>query len=178
MSRPQNGLPEDLREHMKLMCDLIALGFQTDKTRVATLLMCRDLSGLTYPFLGVRSAHHPASHNDLSNEYEKITTYYVGQLAYLATRLNAMAEGPGTVLDNSCLMFLSSLFVGRTHDNNRLPVLLAGGLGGSLETGRSLNYLGQPAENRKMCSLYLSLMDRMGGQLDHFGDADSRLTRL
>src|SRR5262245_33155775 len=86
-----------------------------------------------------------------------------------------MPEGDGTVLDHSCLMFLSSLFVGRTHDNSRLPVVLAGGLSGSLETGRSLNYLGQPAENRKMCSLYLSLMDRMGVKLDHFGDADSRL---
>src|SRR6187549_3834134 len=84
-----------------------------------------------------------------------------------------MPEGDGTVLDNSCLMFLSSLFVGRTHDNSRLPLVLAGGLGGTLKTGRSLNYLGQPAENRKMCSLYLSLMDRMGVELDHFGDADS-----
>src|SRR5262249_17232478 len=62
MKRPDNGLPEDIREHMRLMCDVIALAFQTDKTRVATLLLCRDLSGLFYPFLGVRTAHHPTSH--------------------------------------------------------------------------------------------------------------------
>jgi hypothetical protein len=91
----------------------------------------------------------------------------MSQFAYLATKLDSMPEGDGTVLDNSCLMFLSSLFVGRTHDNTRLPVVLAGGLGGTLKTGRSLNYLGEPAENRKMCSLYLSLMDRMGVKLDH-----------
>ena len=89
-----------------------------------------------------------------------------------------MPEGDGSVLDNSCLMFLSSLFVGRTHDNTRLPVVLAGGLGGTLKTGRSLTYLGEPAENRKMCSLYLSLMDRMGVKLDKFGDADTRLANL
>ncbi len=64
MPRPDNGLPEDIREHMRLMCDLVALGFQTDKTRIATLLLCRDISGLFYPFLDVRAAHHSASHDD------------------------------------------------------------------------------------------------------------------
>src|SRR5262249_54086427 len=81
MKRPDNGLPEDIREHMQLMCDVIALAFQTAKTRVATLLLCRDLSGLFYPFLGVRTAHHPTSHEDHSAAYEKVTRYYVGQLA-------------------------------------------------------------------------------------------------
>ena len=110
--------------------------------------------------------------------YKKITRWHVEQFKYLATKLDSMPEGDGTVLDNSCLMFLSSLFVGRTHDNSRLPVLIAGGMGGALKTGRSLNYLDQPIENRKMCSLYLSLMDKMGVRLDTFGDADSRLARL
>src|SRR5262249_48783455 len=67
MRRPDNGLPEDIREHMRLMCDVVALAFQTDKTRVATLMLCRDLSGLFYPFLDVRTAHHPASHDDHSD---------------------------------------------------------------------------------------------------------------
>src|SRR5205823_73672 len=108
MKRPDNGLPEDIREHMRLMCDIIALAFQTDKTRVATLLLCRDLSGLFYPFLNVRTAHHPASHDDQSDAYERISRYYVSQLAYLAGRLAAMPEGETTVLDNSCLMFISN----------------------------------------------------------------------
>jgi hypothetical protein len=84
MRRPDNGLPEDIREHMRLMCDIVALAFQTDKTRIATLLLCRDLSGLFYPFLGVRTAHHPTSHADDSDAYERVTRYYVSQLAYLA----------------------------------------------------------------------------------------------
>ena len=75
MPRPDNGLPEDIREHMRLMCDIIALAFQTDKTRVATLLLCRDLSGLFYPFLDVRTAHHPTSHDDNSDAYERVTRY-------------------------------------------------------------------------------------------------------
>jgi hypothetical protein len=178
MTRPDNGLPEDIREHMGLMCDIIALGFQTDKTRVATLLLCRDLSGLFYPFLDVRTAHHPASHDDQSDAYERVSRYYCSQLAYLAGRLDAMPEGEGTVLDNSCLMFINSMWSGSKHDSSKVPVLLAGGLGGTLETGRVLDYTGKGDDNRRLCSLYLSIMGHMGAKLDHFGDAHSRLAGL
>ena len=175
MPRPENGLPEDIREHMRLMCDIVALGFQTDKTRIATLLLCRDISGLFYPFLDVRSAHHSASHDDKSESYERVTRYYVGQLAYLAGRLDAMPEGEGTVLDNSCLMFTSSMWSGTQHDASKVPVVLAGGLGGTLTTGRVLDYRDKGDDNRKLCGMYLSIMDRMGVELDRFGDADARL---
>jgi Protein of unknown function (DUF1552) len=178
MERPANGLPEDLREHTRLMCDIIAIAFQTDKTRVASLLLARDLSALYYPFLEVRDGHHAASHNNLSDGYERISRFHLSQLAYLATKLDSMPEGDGTVLDHSCLMFLSNMWAGRKHDNTRLPVVLAGGLGGTLQTGRTLNYLDAGEDNRKMCSLYLSIMDRMGMQIDHFGDANTRLERL
>jgi hypothetical protein len=179
MPRPDNGLPEDIREHMRLMCDIIALAFQTDKTRVATLLLCRDLSGLFYPFLDVRLAHHPASHDDQSDAYERVSRYYVSQLAYLAGRLDAMPEGEGsTVLDHSCLLFISNMWSGSRHDSTKVPVLLAGGLGGTLETGRVLDYTGNRDEDRRLCSLYLSLMDRMDVKLERFGDADTRLAGL
>jgi hypothetical protein len=178
MDRPDNGLPEDIRDHMRLMCDIVAMAFQTDKTRIASLLLCRDLSGLFYPFLDVREAHHPASHNDLSDGYERVSRYYCSQLAYLATRLDAMPEGEGTVLDHSCLLFLSNMWKGSAHDNSRLPILTVGGLGGTLETGRVLDFKGAGDDRRKVCSLYLSLMDRMGVTLDRFGDADSRLADI
>ncbi len=178
MERPANGLPEDLQEHARLMCDIIAIAFQTDKTRVATLLLARDLSALYYPFLQVREGHHAASHDNLSAGYERIARFHLSQLAYLATKLDSMPEGEGTVLDNSCLMFLSNMWAGRKHDNSRLPLVLAGGLGGTLETGRSLDYFDAGEDNRKMCSLFLSIMDRMGVKLDHFGDAETRLERL
>jgi hypothetical protein len=178
MPRPDNGLPEDIREHMRLMCDIIALAFQTDKTRVATLLLCRDLSGLFYPFLDVRLAHHPASHDDQSDAYERVSRYYVSQLAYLAGRLDTMPEGEGTVLDHSCLLFISNMWSGSRHDSTKVPVLLAGGLGGTLETGRVLDYTASSDADRKLCSLYLSLMDRMDVKLERFGDADTRLAGL
>lgn len=199
MDRPDNGLPEDIRDHMKLMCDIIAMAFQTDKTRVATLLLCRDVSGLIYPFLGVRRGHHIASHSDTSDSYLRIVKYHCSQAAYLAGRLASMEEGDSNVLDNSLLLFLSNMWSGSNHDSTKVPVMMIGGLGGTLKTGRVLDYSGTtrvPAvnkapdkdevfdysekgdEHRKLCSLYLSIMDRMGVSLDKFGDADTRLTGL
>jgi hypothetical protein len=178
MKRPEDGLPEDLREHAKLMCDIIALGFQTDKTRVASLILARDLSTLYYPFLNVREAHHGASHNDTSDGYARIVQFHLSQLAYLAKKLDEMPEGSGSVLDNCCLMFISNMFSGTKHDNSRVPVITVGGLGGTLQTGRALDYQKAGDENRRLCSLYLSLMDKMEVKLEHFGDADSRLAGL
>ncbi len=178
MPRPDNGLPEDIREHMKLMCDIIAMAFQTDKTRFGTLLLCRDISGLFYPFLDVRNAHHSASHRDQSEEWEKITRYYVSQFAYLASRLDTMPEGDGTVLDNSCLLWVNNMWSGSRHDSTKVPLLTAGGLGSTIQTGRVLDYGDKDDDNRKLCSLYLSIMNRMGVSVDSFGDADTQLAEF
>jgi hypothetical protein len=178
MARPDNGLPEDIRDHMRLMCDILALAFQTDKTRIATLLLCRDISGLFYPFLDVKLAHHLASHEDTGDAFMRINQFYVSQYKYLIDKLAAMPEGEGTVLDNSCLVFMSNMWSGSQHDNSKLPVLTAGTLGGTLANGRVLDYTTEGDENRKMCSFYLSLADRMGVTLDRFGDADRRLSGI
>jgi hypothetical protein len=178
MERPQNGLPEDLREHTRLMADIVALAFQADKTRIASLLLARDLSSLYYPFLDVNQGHHGASHDDLSDGYERISRFHLSQMAYLAQKLDSMPEGDGTVLDNSCLMFLSNMWAGWKHDNMKVPVVTVGGLGGTLKTGRSIDYLYKGDENRKLCSLYLGIMDRMGVKMDAFGDATTKLEGL
>lgn len=171
--RPADGLPNDLREYARAMCDMIALAFQTDRTRVATLLMSRDLSGQCYPFLGIRDDHHSYSHSNTGPEYKKIVKFHVEQYAYLVGRLASMQEGDATVLDNSCLLFISEHW--DAHNSNQVPVVLAGGLGGKLETGRSLDYLNSGNDRRKLCGLYLSLLDRMGVELKEFGDATERL---
>ena len=178
MERPANGLPEDQREHARLMVDLIAIAFQTDKTRVATLLLARDLSALYYPFLDVKDGHHAASHNDTSDGYERIARFHLSQMAYLAAKLDAMPEGDGTVLDNSLLMWFSNMVSGTKHDNTKIPIITAGGLGGTLQTGRVLDYTTAGNDNRKVSSLYLGIMDRMGVKLDQFGDATTRLANL
>ena len=102
----------------------------------------------------------------------------MSQLAYLAGRLAKMPEGDTTVLDNSCLMFVSNMWSGTKHDSGKLPVLLVGGLGGALATGRVLDYTERGNDNRKLCSLYLSLMNRMGVKAGRFGDATAQLAGL
>jgi hypothetical protein len=174
--RPPVGLPPDLREYARLMCDIIALAFQTDRSRIATLLLSRDLSGQVYPFLNIRDDHHSYSHSNTQPAFQSIVKWEVDQYAYLVDRLAKMQEGDGTVLDNSCLMFVSEHW--NAHNSNQVPLLLAGGLGGTLETGRSLDYLQSGDDRRKLCSLYLSLMDRMGLELKEFGDARERLAGI
>ena len=175
MDRPDNGMPEDIREHLKLMCDIIAMAFQTDKTRVASLLMCRDISGLVYPFLNVRISHHYASHKDTEVDYQRICAFYCQQLAYLAGKLQSMSEGESTVLDNCLLYFVNNMWSGKAHDSTKVPVLTVGSLGNTVQTGRVLDYLDRGDENRRLCSLYMSILNRMGVRLDSFGDATNGL---
>ncbi len=158
------------------MCDIIALAFQTDRTRVATLLLSRDLSGQIYPFLNIRDDHHNLSHSNTGPEYQAIVKFHVEQYAYLIGKLDKMQEGDRTVLDNSCIMFVSEHW--NAHNGNQVPLVLAGGLGGTLKTGRSLDYLNAGNDKRKLCSLYLSIMDRMGLELTEFGDARERLAGI
>ena len=89
-----------------------------------------------------------------------------------------MKEGESSVLDNSCLLFINNMWSGKAHDSRKVPVLLTGSMGGTLETGRVLDYSDKGDDNRKLCSMYLSIMDRMGVSLDRFGDADQRLANL
>ena len=171
--RPSAAQPKDFREYARLMCDIVALAFQTDRSRVATLLMSRDLSGQVYPFLNIRDDHHSYSHENEGKAYQSIVKCHIEQYAYLLEKLSKMQEGEGTVLDNSCIMFVSEHW--NAHNGNQVPLVLAGGLGGSLKTGRSLDYLKAGNDKRKLCGLYLTLMDRMGLKLKEFGDAKERL---
>lgn len=184
LPRPGEELPQNVPDHMKLMLDLIVLAFQMDKTRIATLMLNNDLSQMNFRFIeGVRGALHlDLTHNgkapELEAMYLKTNQYHVRQFTYLVERLKAIDEGGSTLLDNSVLMFASSLFDGDAHGADQLPIVLAGKAGGALQPGRILDYLDKGNDNRRACSLYLSLMDLMGLQLDRFGDTDKRLAGL
>ena len=170
--RPPDGIPQNIADHMRLMCDILVLGFQTDTTRITTLKLNNDHSSLRFPHLGVDyMIHHLLSHSD-SADWLKVNQFFVGQLAYVAGKLAAIQEGERTALDNSMLLFCSSMMNGG-HDASQLPVVLLGNAGGQIETGRVLDYRQDP--NRRMCRLYLSLMGKMGVHLDQFGDASEPL---
>jgi hypothetical protein len=184
MPRPADEVPQNVAEHMKLMLDLIVLAFQMDKTRIVTLMLNNDLSQLNFKFLdGVRGALHlDLTHNgkapELEAMYLKTNQFHVQQFTYLVQRLKAIDEGGTSLLDNSILMFASSLFDGDAHSADQLPIVLAGKAGGKLQTGRILDYLDKGNDNRRACSLHLSLMDMLGVHLDRFGDTDRRLAGL
>jgi len=173
--RPPEGVPQNIADHMRLMCDLVVLGFQTDTTRVATLKLNNDHSSLRFPHLGVDyMIHHLLSHSD-TPDWLKVNQFFVEQLAYIAGKLSAIQEGERTALDNSMLLFCSSMLTGG-HDATQLPVVLLGGAGGQIQSGRVLDYSDQ--ENRQMCRLYLSMMDKMNVRLQKFGDADQPLAEV
>jgi hypothetical protein len=184
MARPADDLPQVVPEHMKLMLDIIVLAFQMDKTRVVTCMLNNDLSQMNFKFLeGVKgSLHLDLTHNGkvpaAEAMYLKTNQFHVEQFGYLIQRLKAIDEGGQSLLDSSMLMLCSNLFDGDTHSAEQMPILLAGRGNGTLETGRILDYMDRGDDNRRACSLYLSLMDRMGVQLDRFGDASTRLTDL
>jgi hypothetical protein len=172
--RPPDGLPTRLDEHARLMCDVIALAFQTDRTRIATMLLTNNLSGQVYPFLGLRDDHHSFSHNWQGKEFASITRFWVEQYAYLVSKLDSMQEGDGTVLDNSCILIANEQWT--AHEAPRVPLLMAGSLGGTIETGRTLDF--ELSTDRKMSSLYLAIMDRMGVSLPKFGDSTAALSGI
>jgi hypothetical protein len=176
LPRPADGLPQDVDQHMRLMTDILLLAFQTDTTRICTLKLNNDHSSLRFPHLGVDyMIHHLLSHND-NADWLKVNRFFTEQVAYVAQKLDAVQEGERTALDNTIILYLSSMLQGSTHDCSQLPVVLVGRGGGKIATGRTLDYRGKP--NRKMCSLYLAMLDKMGVHLDQFGDSSERLAEI
>jgi hypothetical protein len=175
LPRPGDGIPQDIAEHMRLMCDILVLGFQTDTTRVTTLKLNNDHSSLRFPNLGVDyMIHHLLSHSDTA-DWLKVNQFFLEQLGYIARKLDAIQEGGRTALDNSMIMYCSSMLTG-SHDATQLPVVVLGGAGGRISGGRVLDYLNKP--NRKMCSLFLSLLDKADVHLKEFGDSNEPLAEL
>ena len=175
MARPADGYPQDIVEHMRLMCDILILAFQTDTTRVCTLKLNNDHGTLRFPHLGVDyMIHHLLSHTD-SEDWLKVNQFFLEQVAYIAQRMENIQEGERTLLDNSMLMLCSSMMSGH-HNANELPVIMLGNAGGQIKTGQTLNYLDN--ENRQMCRLYLSMMNKMNVKIDSFGDANQALAEI
>jgi Protein of unknown function (DUF1552) len=176
VARP-GGLPADLREHIRLMLDLMAVAFQADVTRIVTFMFANEASNRAYPFLNVPDGHHDLSHHGRDpKKHEKIRAinrFHIEQLAYLLGKLKSMKEGDGTLLDQVMVVYGSGISDGDRHNHDDLPIILAGKGGGSITTGRHVKYDSVPLNN-----LYLSMLDRMGVKIDRHGDSTGRLGML
>jgi hypothetical protein len=169
------GAPESYDDHAKLMFDLAALAFQADITRVFTLLLGREQTNRPYPFIGVPEAHHAISHhqNDPVKlaKAAKINTYHIELLARFAAKLKSIPEGDGTLLDHSMVLQGSGLSNSDQHSHIDLPLVLVGGGGGRLKGGRHLRF----AKDTPMNNLHMSLLDKVGVDVEKFGDSTGRI---
>jgi hypothetical protein len=171
------GEPGDHQQHVRLMLDIMALAFQTDSTRVGTFMFANDVSTKNFAQLipGASGSHHEFSHHQDKPEkyepYSKINRWHSEQLAYFLDKLKSVKEGEGTLLDNSMILFGSSMSDGNRHDPANLPIVLAGKAGNKIKSGR---YISCP-KNTPLCNLYVSMLDRMGTPVERFGDSTEAL---
>jgi len=183
MPRPQHGKPQNVPEHMKLMVDLIVLALQMDKTRVATLLLQCDLSNMLFSFLdgvsqtGLHNLSHHRNQTNALAQYQLTNEYHVGILVYMLNKMQAIQEGHGTtLLDNTAVLFGSTMADGNSHDGDHLKLILAGGKSMGIKGGRSLTYEG--LEDRRLCNLHLDLARRMGCEIKNFSNSHYPLPKI
>jgi len=171
------GVPVEYAEYVNLMCDLQIVAFQTDSTRVVTMMMGREGSMRTYPEIGVPDPHHPLTHHRNNPEWiEKVTTVntlHMELFAGFIKKLKATPDGDGTLLDHAMVVYGSGLSDGNRHTHNDLPVVMVG-RGGDVSLGRHIVY----PKDTPMTNFYLTLLDRMGVHEEQIGDSTGRVEHL
>jgi len=169
------GVPQQLAEHMNLMFDILTVAFQTDSTRIATLMVADAGSNRTYPEVEVRDGHHELSHHQKDAEkmekISRIDRYLVERFAHFLNKLKATKEGESNLLDNSMILYGSAISDGNRHNHDDLPIILAGRGGGTIQTGRYVKLQKETPLN----NLFLSMSERMGASIDRIGDSSGKL---
>jgi uncharacterized protein DUF1552 len=168
------GIPSSWEQHMMLMFDLQVLAYQCDLTRVITLMVGHEHSGMTYPQIGVPDAHHPISHHQQEPEkvakVAKINAYHMQMFAKYLEKLQAAPDGDGTLLDHMTLMYGAGMADSNSHSPIDIPLILAGGGAGNLKGGRHIRFKNMPLAN-----LHLTLLDQLGVHWDKIGDSNGRV---
>lgn len=177
MEKPY-GVPADFAEHFRLMSDMVTVAFQSDMTRVLTFLVTREGTSRAYREIGIADGHHPLTHHmnnpEMMEKVAQINTYHVTQFAAWMQKLKSIKEGDGTLLDNSMIVYGAGLSDGNRHTHEDLPTLMMGRGGKAIKSGQRVVY----RRETPMSNLFLSMMDRMGVPVEHFGDATGRLDGL
>ncbi len=172
------GIPESQAEHLRLMCDLLVLAFQADVTRICTFTFANEGSNKSYQEIGVNEGHHELSHHGHDPEkirkVREINRFHIAQLARLLTRLKAIPEGDGTLLDHCMIAYGSGNSDGDRHNHDDLPILLAGRGGGTIKTGRHIRL----ANETPVTNLWASMLERMDVRVPFVGDSTGTLAVL
>jgi hypothetical protein len=169
------GIPASFEEHTKLMFDLQIMAYRADLTRLFSLIMARELSGRSYPEIGIPGQHHLISHHrddkDLMSQKARIDTYHVQLLGYFLEKMAATPDGDGSLLDHSLIMYGSGMGNGNLHRHTDLPILLAGKLGGKYKTGYHYDY----KMDTPMANLLVTILDNAGIPIEKLGDSTGPL---
>jgi hypothetical protein len=172
------GIPESFEEHIKLMFDLQVLAYQADLTRVSTFMLARELSQRTYPKVKAFDPHHSVSHHQDDpvkiDTLTRIQTYHASMFAYYLQKLRSTADGDGSLLDHSLILYGSNMSSSNLHNHYPLPVVLAGGAAGHLAGNRHLKC----AEETPMTNLLVSLLDKSGIPIERLGDSTGTIVDL
>lgn len=172
------GGPEGFEKHIRLMYDLQAVAFQTDSTRISTLMVAYDGSNRSYKQIGISEGHHDLSHhgNDETKKEKiaKINHFHSTQFAYFLEKLKSIPEGAGNLLDNCMIVYGSGIGDGNAHNHDNLPVLFAGRGGGTIQTGRHIRF----EKETPMTNLYVSMLDQLGVSVERIGDSTGKLKEI
>jgi hypothetical protein len=172
------GVPQEYADHIRLMLDLMVIAFQTDSTRIATMMFANAGSNRNYREIGIPDGHHDLSHHAgdpvKHAKIRDINRFHVSQLSYFLQKLKSIPEGNGTLLDNCMVLYGSGLSDGNRHNNENLPILLAGRGGGTIDPGRHVAY----STETPLCNLFLSMLDRIGAPAPYIGDSTGKLSGL
>ena len=172
------GIPADYAQHAKLMMDMLALAYQTDLTRVSTFMLAKEVSGRSYPEIGVADSHHPVSHHQDEpaklERLHKINEYHLRQFAYLVDKLSKLPEGDGSMLDHTLFLYGTGISDSNTHFHDDLPIALVGGKAAGIKGGRYIRYpKGTPLTN-----LHVTILQNMGVPVEQIGDSTGTVDRL
>ena len=172
------GIPSSYEEHIRLMGDMMVLAFQTDVTRVATFMLANEGSNKSYRSIGVNEGHHSLSHHQNDpiklQKISDINEFHARQVSYILQRLKSIPEGNGSLLDNCMIVYGAGISDGNRHNNENLPIIMAGRAGGAIRPGRHIRYHFETP----MSNLYLSMLDQMGVHQSRFGDSTGLLSGL
>lgn len=178
MDRPSGGIPGTFAEHARLMFDLQVLAYQCDITRVCTFLLSREVSPRPYPEIGIPDPHHGLSHHQHRPEaiakLAKINNYHMQQFAYFLDKLRSTPDGDGSLLDHITIVYGCGISDSNDHLHTNLPILVVGGGAGKIKGGRHVRF----PEDTALANLHLTLMNKLGVEMDHLGDSSGQLPQL
>ena len=178
MERPSGAIPATFEAHCKVMMDLQVLAYQTDMTRVITFMISKELSNHTYPEIGVPEPHHPLSHHQERPEslekLVKLQTFHMQMFAYYLEKLRSTPDGDGSLLDHILIMYGSGMGNSNLHDPRNLPMLVAGGGSGRIDTG---NHIRCP-EGTPLSNLFLTLLNKVGVPAENIGDSTGQIQQI